>query len=246
LVYTPPGYDEASTVRYPVLILQHGAGENETGWTKQGRANFILDNLIAEGRAKPMIVVMDCGYATKAGTPAVAAGPGAPPRNFQLAFSAFEDAVMDDLIPVIDASYRTIPDKQHRAMAGLSMGGMQTLFITLHHLDKFDYIGSFSGPIIANLNAGRPPVSLAQQPPFDTKTAYEGAFADPAAFNKQVKLLWLGAGTEEKQIHDGIKGAADALKAAGVDVVFFESPGTAHEWQTWRRDLRDFAPRLFR
>jgi len=246
LVYTPPGYDEAPTTRYPVLVLQHGAGENETGWTKQGRANFILDNLIAEGRAKPMIVVMDCGYATKLGTPPVAAGPGAPPRNFQLAFSAFKDVVMDDLIPVIDASYRTIPDKQHRAMAGLSMGGMQTLFITLHHLDKFDYIGSFSGPIIAGINAGRQPAGAVQPPQFDTKTAYEGAFADPSAFNKQVKLLWLGAGTEEKQIHDGIKGAADALKASGVDLFFFESPGTAHEWQTWHRDLRDFAPRLFR
>ena len=245
-VYTPPGYDKASTTRYPVLILQHGATENETGWTKQGRADFILDNLIAEGRAKPMIVVMDCGYATKAGMSAVVVGPGAPPRNFQQAFSAFEDVVINDLIPLIDASYRTIPDKQHRAMAGLSMGGMQTLFITLHHLDKFAYIGSFSGPIIAGVNAGKQPPGAAQPPQFDTKTAYEGAFADPSAFNKQVKLLWLGAGTEEKRIHDGIKGAADALKASGVDVVFFESPGTAHEWQTWRRDLHDFAPRLFR
>jgi enterochelin esterase family protein len=118
--------------------------------------------------------------------------------------------------------------------------------ITLHHLDKFAYIGSFSGPIIAGINAGRQPAGAVKPPPFDTRTAYEGAFADPAAFNKQVKLLWLGAGTEEKQFHDGIKGAADALKAAGVNVVFFESPGTAHEWQTWRRDLQDFAPRLFR
>ena len=183
-----------------------------------------------------MLVVMDCGYAAKAGTPVVAAGPGAPPRNFQQAFSAFEDVVINDLIPMIDASFRTIPEKGQRAMAGLSMGGMQTLFITLHHLDKFAYIGSFSGPILTG----------AQPPQFDTKTAYEGAFANPSAFNRQVKLLWLGAGTDEKQFHDGIQRAAEALKASGVDVVFFESPGTAHEWQTWRRDLRDFAPRLFR
>lgn len=246
LVYTPPGYDRTLTMKYPVLILQHGAGENETGWTKQGRANFILDNLIAEGKAKPMIVVMDCGYATRAGAAPVAAGPGAPPRNFEQAFSAFEDVVINDLIPTIDASYRTIPDKQHRAMAGLSMGGMQTLFITLHHLDKFAYIGSFSGPIIPGINAGKQPAGGSEAAHFDTKTAYEGAFADPSEFNKQVKLLWLGVGTEEKQFRDGIRGAADALKGSGVNVVFFESAGTAHEWQTWRRDLRDFAPRLFR
>lgn len=213
-VYTPPGYDKSLTTRYPVLILQHGSGENETSWIKQGQADFILDNLIADGKAKPMIVVMDRGYATKAG----ASG------------SAFEEVVIHDLLPMIDASYRTIPDKAHRAMAGLSMGGMQTLSIVLHHLDQFGYIGSFSGPIIG---------------PFSTKTSYEGAFADPAAFNKKVQLLWLGAGTEEKQFHDGIKSAADALKASGVNAVFFESSGTAHEWQTWRRALHDFAPRLF-
>lgn len=230
-VYTPPGYDQAVTTRYPVLILQHGAGENETGWTKQGRANFILDNLIAEGRAKPMIIAMDCGYANIAGAPATA-------WNSPHAFSAFEAVVINDLIPTIDSDYRTMPDKEHRAMAGLSMGGMQTLFIALHHLNKFSYIGSFSGPIIAGVNV---PASG-----FDTKTAYDGVFADPGAFNKKVKLLWMGVGTEEKQFYPGIKGAADSLLSAGVHVTFFESPGTAHEWQTWRRDLDNFARLLFR
>lgn len=239
LVYTPPDYDKNPTARYPVLILQHGAGEDQTGWTIQGHANFILDNLIAEGRAKPMIVAMDCGYARRAGAAPVPFGPGVTRRNMQEAFSAFEDVVINDLIPAIDSTYRTIPDKEHRAMAGLSMGGMQTLFITLHHLDKFAYIGSFSGPILPGVNTGT------ESSHFDTKTAFKGAFADPAAFNRQVKLLWLGVGTEEKQFRSGIQGAADALKAAGVNVVFFESPGTAHEWLTWRRDLHDFAPRLF-
>lgn len=238
-VYTPPDYDRNPTARYPVLILQHGAGEDQTGWTRQGHANFILDNLIAEGRAKPMIVVMDHGYATRAGAAPVSFGRGVTRRNMQEAFSAFEDVVINDLIPAIDSSYRTIPDKDHRAMAGLSMGGMQTLFITLHHLDKFAYIGSFSGPILPGVNTGT------ESSQFDTKKAFNGAFADPAAFNRQVKLLWLGVGTEEKQFRSGIQGAADALKGAGVNVVFFESPGTAHEWQTWRRDLHDFAPRLF-
>jgi enterochelin esterase-like enzyme len=221
MVYTPASYDRSLSTRYPVLYLQHGSGENETGWTKQGRANFILDNLIAEGRAKPMIVVMDCGYATKAGTTA---------RNPAQDNSAFEEVVINDLIPMIDSSYRTMPSKAQRAMAGLSMGGRQTLSITLHHLDQFAYIGSFSGPMAT---------------PFDAKSAFDGAFADAAAFNKKVKLLWLGAGTEEKQFHDGIKAAAEALKASGVDAVFFESAGTAHEWQTWRRDLQEFVQKLF-
>jgi len=247
LVYTPPDYDRNPKLRYPVLILQHGAGENETGWTRQGRAQFILDNLIAAQRARPIIVVMDCGYATRAGTPAVAIAANTGPQDVLLAFGAFEDVIVQDLMPAIDATYRTIPDREHRAMAGLSMGGMQSLFIALRHLDKFSYIGSFSGPFVPGINTGRQPEGSTQPALFDTKTAYEGAFADPPAFNKQVKLLWLGAGTAEPpQFRAGIGAAEEALRAAGVHVVYFESPGTAHEWQTWRRDLNDFAPRLFR
>lgn len=237
LIYTPPGYDKDTRARYPVLILQHGAGEDETGWTEQGRANFILDNLLSERATKPMIVVMDCGYATRTGEQPVAIRPGVSPHEVERAFTTFGDVVLRDLIPMIDAEYRTIPDRMHRAMAGLSMGGMQTLFIALHHLDQFAWIGSFSGPILPGLNV---PAG-----PFDAKTAFDGAFANPQQFNERVKLLWLGAGTEEKQLQTGIKGAADAFQAAGVHVVYFESAGTAHEWQTWRRDLRDFAPRLF-
>ena len=246
LVYTPPRYDQNTRTRYPVLILQHGAGEDETGWTRQGRAQFILDNLIAAGKARPMIVVMDRGYATRAGTEPIKFGAGTTPENIKIAFSAFEDVITHELIPVIDASYRTIPDREHRAMAGLSMGGMQTLFIGLHHLDTFAYIGSFSGPIIADLNS-KQPLGSAPLAPFDSKTAYEGAFSSPSTFNRQVKLFWLGVGTAEPELfRGGIGGAAKALKEAGIPVVYFESPGTAHEWQTWRRALDDFAPRLFR
>ena len=245
LVYTPPDYDKNPKRRYPVLILQHGAGENETGWTKQGKANFILDNLIATNRMVPMIVVMDCGYATRAGTAPVSVAPGALLANFPIIASAFEDVILHDLIPNIDATYRTIPDREHRAMAGLSMGGMETLFVTLRHLDSFSYIGSFSGPFLPGINASSSADGAA--PRFDTKTAYGGAFADPTAFNSRVKLLWLGVGTAEPaQFRIGIKAAEDALTAAGVRVVYIESPQTAHEWQTWRRALYDFAPRLFR
>jgi enterochelin esterase-like enzyme len=244
-VYTPPGYDEHPGARYPVLILQHGSGEDETGWTRQGRAQFILDNLIAAGKARPMIVVMDRGYALRPGAATAAGGSSAWLQSPLLAFTSFEDVVIHDLIPMIDESYRTIPDREHRAMAGLSMGGMQTLFIALRHLDMFAYIGSFSGPIVPNLaadlTAGRP------REPFDAKTAYGGAFADPSSFNKRVKLLWFGVGSAESdQFRNGIGGAVEALRTNGVRLEYFESSGTAHEWQTWRRALNDFAPRLFR
>ncbi len=245
-VYTPPDYDKTPQKRYPVLILQHGAGEDETGWTRQGRVNFILDNLIAEGHAQPMIVVMERGYATRIGESPAVFGHGMTARSVRQGFAAFEAVVLDDLIPMIDAAYRTIPDRDHRAMAGLSMGGMQTLFITLHHLDKFAYIGSFSGPVLAYLGSSDEPLNIgAAGPKFDPATAYDGAFADPKAFNAKVKLLWMGAGSEEPQIGDPIKHAAEALKGAGVNVTFFESAGTAHEWQTWRRDANQFLPLLF-
>lgn len=240
LVYTPPGYDDHQTTRYPVLILQHGSGEDETGWTRQGRAQFILDNLIASGKAQPMIVAMDRGYARPAGSPPPTAGPGAWQQNNR----AFGEVVVRDLIPLIDSSYRTIPDRNHRAMAGLSMGGMQTLAITLGHLDLFAYIGSFSGPIVPDTRT----VTADSLPTtFDPTTAYGGAFADAAAFNGRVKLLWMGVGTAEtSSFRANIGGAVDALRRAGVHVEYVESNGTAHEWQTWRRSLNDFAPRLFR
>src|SRR5580692_4479798 len=245
-VYTPSGYDEHSSTRYPVLYLQHGSGEDETGWTRQGRAQFILDNLIAAGKAQPMIIVMDCGYAARVGMSVAKLAPGSSPADIKPGFMTFEDVVVHDLIPTIDGSYRTIPDRQHRAMAGLSMGGMQTLFIALHHLDSFAYIASLSGPIVPDPNS-KQPLAAAQPAPFDTNTAYEGAFSNSAAFNSRVKLLWLGVGTAEPQLfRGGIGAAVQALKAAGIDVVYFESSGTAHEWQTWRRDLKELAPLLFR
>ena len=219
-VYTPPGYDASPRTRYPVLYLQHGAGESERAWTMQGRANFILDNLIAAGKALPMIVVMENGYATKAGAPAARGGRGN---------EAWGEVVTHDLIPEVDKSYRTLPDRLHRAIVGLSMGGGQAMTVGLGNLDRFAWIGSFSG---AGLRAT------------DIKTAYNGAFASPAEFNKRVKLLWIGCGTG-----DGLHAAAlalhQALDGAGVHHVWWEGPGL-HEWQVWRKHLYDLAPRLFR
>jgi enterochelin esterase-like enzyme len=243
LVYLPPDYDVQTKTRYPVLYLQHGGGEDETGWIRQGRANFILDNLVASGSCKPMIVVMAYGYARRAGQPApdLTGKPlGSPEmmKAMQEMAAAFEDDVTQALIPFVDASYRTITDRDHRAMAGLSMGGMQTFQVTLNHLDLFSHIGGFSG-------AGGPLVLGGEK--LDPKTAYGGAFADPAAFAKKVHLLWLGVGTEEpERMRDGIRRLHASLTEAGIQHVYYESAGTDHEWQTWRRDLKDFAPRLFR
>ncbi|MFO0954888.1 MAG: alpha/beta hydrolase-fold protein, partial [Isosphaeraceae bacterium] len=229
--------------RYPVLYLQHGGGEDETGWPRQGRMSFILDNLIASKKARPMLVVMEQGYARRPGDPATPTAPprpaqpgqNPPPRpDFSRMFGAFEEVVIKDLIPMIDATYRTLPDRENRAMAGLSMGGMQTFQITLKNLDKFAYIGGFSG---AGGGFGGP---------IDLKTAHGGVMADADAFNQKVKLLWLGIGTTEPQrMYESVKNYHEALESAGIKHVYYESPGTSHEWLTWRRCLNEFAPLLF-
>jgi enterochelin esterase-like enzyme len=241
LVYTPPDYDASPSRRYPVLYLQHGSGEDETGWIEQGYANFILDNLIAGKKAVPMIIVMDKGYATGLGQPAPSAQPptvvnGAVRAGARGGANAFGSVVIKDLIPFIDLSFRTLADRENRAMAGLSMGGNQACQITLANLDTFAWIGMFSGTGIG----------LSTQP-FDPKTAFNGAFADAASFNQRVHLLWIGLGTAEPNpFPASIKAFRESLDKGGITHVYFESPGTAHEWLTWRRDLNDFAPRLFR
>lgn len=226
VVYTPPGYDADTTQRYPVLYLQHGGGEDETGWTRQGHANFILDNLIAAGQVVPMIVVMEKGYATRAGETPL------PPQRGRGDGGAFEDVVMKDLIPLVDSAYRTIADREHRAIAGLSMGGGQALRIGLAHLDTFSVVASFSG--VREV---------------DIKTAYDGVFADPNAFDQKVKLLYLHSGTVgmDAGIHKSAKDLHAGLQQSGVKhVAFGDAEGFAHEWQTWRIALHDFAPRLFK
>ena len=243
-VYTPPGYDADREARYPVLYLQHGGGEDERGWPNQGRVSFILDNLVAARKARPMIVVMEQGYARRPGDPPTPPRPPARPAgagqtpparpDFSRMFSAFEEVMVKDLIPMIDATYRTIPDRDHRAMAGLSMGGMQTFQITLKHLDLFAYIGGFSG---AGGGFGGP---------FDPKTAHGGVMANADDFNSKVRLLWLGIGTTEPtRMYESVKNYHEALQKAGIKHVYYESPGTSHEWLTWRRCLNEFAPLLF-
>jgi enterochelin esterase-like enzyme len=217
-VYTPPGYDKDDGGRYPVLYLQHGGGEDETGWGSQGRANLILDNLIAAGKAKPFLIVMDNGSGPRPANPPPK-GPGGPPK---FDFSSFAKIVTDELVPYIDSNYRTLADQPNRAMAGLSMGAMQTKQITLANLDKFSQIGLFSGGSIA---------------------ADDPALADADAFKKKVKLVFVSYGGREKT--ETAKKNHEALERLGVKSVYYESPETAHEWQSWRRSLYQFAPLLF-
>ena len=230
-VYTPPDYERDPSQRYPVLYLQHGGGEDETGWGSQGRAGLILDNLIASGQAKPFIVVMANSYVPGAAGPA--RGPSTAPPNGgggpggrgpggrMFDFSAFSRVLINDLIPFIDGHYRTLADQPNRAMAGLSMGGMQTRTITLANPDKFSHIGIFSGGSIALTNV-----------------------TDLGSFKQKVKLVFVSYGSRENGA--AAKANVEALKQAGINSVFYESPNTAHEWQSWRRSLRQFAPLLFK
>ncbi len=239
-VYTPPGYEADTTTRYPVLYLQHGGGEDRRVWIEMGRANTILDNLLAEGRVKPMMIVMETSVApgprggggARRGAGAGGAlargagggpprGAGGPGRGGGFNVTEFQTLLIDDLIPFIDANYRTLSDQSHRAMAGLSMGGFQTRQITMANLDKFSHIGLFSGGNISTND-----------------------ISDLDAFKQKVKTVFFSYGSLEGGAA-AAKTAADVLKQAGINSHYYESPGTAHEWQSWRRSLYQFAPLLF-
>jgi len=230
-VYTPHEYDKYSKKKYPVLYLLHGAGENERGWSKQGHMSFILDNLIAEKKAVPMIVVMDNGYATAKDAPA--ASTGFSMRDMTKMAETLEQVYVREIIPNIDLSYRTIPKREGRAMAGLSMGGMQTMLIGMNHLELFSYYGFFSGAIMGGIMD-------------DPKTAFNGAFADAGSFNKKVKLMWFGAGSGEAQFVKMVDDSKKKLEDMGIKPITYISQGTFHEWHTWRRHLNEFAPLLFK
>lgn len=251
-VYTPPEYDKDQSKRYPVLYLQHGGGEDERVWIEMGRTNVILDNLIAEGKCKPFIVVMETsavgaqggmrgapGGMRSAAGGMPAAAPGASGERQGAAAGAgraggagrgagfggfggaYGDLMINDLIPYIDATFRTIADQPHRAMSGLSMGGMITRQVTLAHLDTFSHIGIFSGGTISMNDV-----------------------ENTAGFKEKVKVVFMSYGSREGG-SNSVKAAADALQQAGIKAVSYVSANTAHEWQTWRRSLQQFAPLLF-
>jgi enterochelin esterase-like enzyme len=206
-VYTPPDYYKNQSARYPVLYLQHGWGEDETAWTNQGRANLIMDNMIAEGKIKPFIIVMTYGMTNEIKFGGI--------RNFDI--TQFQTVVVDELIPYVDANFRTIADQPHRAMGGLSMGGMETRMITINKAEVFSHYALLSGGTYK---------------PEDIKD------------KSKVKLIFLSCGSKERP--DGVKSATTALKEAGFNAVSYISEGTAHEFQTWRRSLHELAPLLFK
>ncbi|HUP03089.1 MAG TPA: alpha/beta hydrolase-fold protein [Bryobacteraceae bacterium] len=296
-VYTPPGYDENLKIRYPVVYLQHGSGEDETVWFEMGRANLIVDNLLAAGKVKPVIVVSETSIINGAGGRGAGAapgrgegagrgaGPGAPGAPVGVApgargaapaagagrggfgggagGGAYGQLMTNDLIPWVDAHFRTLADRDHRAMGGLSMGGMITASITMVNLDKFSYIGLFSGGSAAGFGGGgggrgrggangaapaAAPTTPAAAPALDLKTVYSGAMADPAEFDRKVKVLFMSYGTEAPlENPEGLKRHQEQLIAAGItNSYIYLSPGTTHEWQTWRRSFYTFSQLLFK
>ncbi len=259
-IYLPNEYYKNPNKKYPVLYLQHGMGENETGWSAQGKTGIIMDNLIAEGKAVPFVIYMDNGLdVRRPGDPAPgqggfggprpqgpppggfpqggpqgprpqgAPGQGGPRPNFAAfggMFNAFQEVLIKDIIPMVEKNYRVIADTEHRAMAGLSMGGMQTHAITLANPTTFAYVGMFSS---GSFNVDE--------------------LKDANDFKKTNKVLFMSAGGKETRMAEGdnsVGKAAESLKAIGINAHSYVSPGTAHEWQTWRRSLYQFAQLIFK
>lgn len=227
-IYTPPGY-ESGTQKYPVFYLLHGAGDSDDSWSSVGRAGFILDNLIAAGKAKPMLVVMPAGHTSltanfgRGAAAAPGAAPAAPPRD------EFQEDFVTDIMPYVDKHYRVLTGRQHRAIAGLSMGGSQTLNIAFSHLDQFAYIGVYSSGILGRGAS-------------DWESAHTAAL-DNAGLKKGLKLVWFSTGSADGLITNS-KATVEMLKKHGFNAEFHESP-LGHVWINWRNYLNEFTPQLF-
>ncbi len=226
-VYTPPSYDQNPKEKFPVLYLQHGMGEDERGWVQQGKLSIIMDNLIADGKARPMIIVVSDGGTGGMFRPK----PGEDVNESRKQFGAkLTPLLLEEIIPYVEKNFRVKTDRLHRAMAGLSWGGYQTLQTALPRTDQFAYVGSFSGAGLFNIDT-------------ELKTVYGGAFSNPESFNSKVKVLFLGIGESEGP---RTKNLSMALSNAGIRNTYYESPDTAHEWLTWRRCLYQFTQLIFK
>lgn len=225
-VYTPPGYDVNTKVKYPVVYIQHGGGEDERGWSVQGKTDIILDNLIAQSKALPMIVVIANGN--------VSSGRGGYSNE---AMAAFKQEMTQNIVPFIDKNYRTLADVKNRALCGLSMGGGQAFYVGLASLDVFSSVGIFSSGIfggIANPNGKA----------FDADKEIPGLLSNSKAFNQQLKLLYISVGEQDPRF-EFTKSSVAKFRESGLKVEFASFPGD-HEWQVWRKSLHDFAQRVFK
>jgi enterochelin esterase family protein len=218
-IYTPPGYSDAGDRRYPVLYLFHGANADERAWTRLGHVNLILDNLLAAGKIKPFVVVMPFGYPAPPGS-----GGG---NGFSSITEGFGRDLTEDVIPLVESHYRVVADREHRAIAGLSMGGQESLTIGLNRLDLFSYVGGFSAAV-------RPP---------DFSKTFASLTADPQAANAKLHLLWIGCGTDDS-LFPAAQSFSSFLDDAKIKHSFYSMPG-AHTWIVWRHFLVQFAPQLF-
>ena len=228
-VYTPPGY-ETSSQKYPIFYLLHGAGDSDDSWTSVGRAGFIIDNLIAAGKAKPMVIVMPAGHTTTQ-----------PLRGLDFN-DAFVKDFVEDIMPYAETHYRVLKDRQHRAIAGLSMGGAQTLNIAIPHADEFAYVGVYSSGIFGIVPIGGPAAGVA--PPAGPSWEQQHlAELDNAPAKKGLKLFWFSTGKDDFVLST-TKATVELFQKHGYQPVFLESAG-AHTWTNWREYLNQFAPQLF-
>jgi enterochelin esterase-like enzyme len=230
-VYTPPAYDGDREKKHPVLYIQHGGGEDETGWATQGRTDVILDNLIAAGKAVPMLVVMANGNVP---------GPGGARGYNSAAMAAFGDELLNTVVPFVESRYRVASGAENRALAGLSMGGGQSFFVGLGNKGRFGSIGIFS----TGLFGGIAPPDGASAASFDAEKQVPGLLSDAKSWNDALKILYVSVGEQDPRFEPTKKTVAD-FKAHGLNVEFASFPG-GHEWQVWRKSLHDFAQRIFK
>jgi len=224
-VYTPPGYAVNAGEKYPVVYIQHGGGEDETGWANQGKTDIILDNLIAEGKAKPMIVVIANGN--------VRAGGGGYSSE---GMAAFKKEMTQNIVPFIDQNFQTLTDAKNRAICGLSMGGGQSFYVGFESLDVFGSVGIFSSGIFGGIRT--------TGSGFDAEKEIPGLLSKSAEFNKKLDLFYISCGEQDMRI-EHTKKAVETMKKNGLEVEFNSFPGD-HEWQVWRKSLHDFASRVFK
>lgn len=229
-VYTPPSYDKDPTRRYPVLYICHGGGEDHTGWGTQGKTDIIMDNLIAEGKAAEMIVVMPNGNIPVKGKMRMG-------YNSE-AMAPFRHELIESMVPAVDSMFRTVADRSGRALAGLSMGGGQSFYAGLPHTDMFSNIGIFSSGVFGG--AAFPGEKPAK---FDPEKEMPGLISEHERFNRDLDVFYISVGTEDPR-YNAICDAVADMRAKGLDIDFSTFPG-AHEWQVWRKSLHDFAPRIF-